>query len=187
MNYVKNSSPSREMIPFPLIKQFEQERGCVVSGIECYMKQYGVSKQEVHDEFWKQIVNAWKDINKVCIRLTEVPVPLLTCVVNLAWVMDLLYKDEDAYTHLGGVMVKGITSMLVDPVPVWRYWCQCSIWAQNYKLVGSLNKDLKTVLWSQYKLVNIYCFLHVNIWKLVNKLCLFYMLIFIVFFFCFQF
>ena len=73
MNYVKNSSPSREMIPFPLIKQFEQERGCVVSGIECYMKQYGVSKQEVHDEFWKQIVNAWKDIIKVCIRLTEVP------------------------------------------------------------------------------------------------------------------
>ena len=46
------------------------------------------------------------------------PVPLLACVVNLARVMDLLYKDEDAYTHLGGVMVEGITLMLVDPVPV---------------------------------------------------------------------
>ena len=82
------------------------------------MKQYDVSKQEVHDEFRKQIVNAWKDINKECIRPTKVPVPLLTRVVNLARVMDLLYKDEDAYTHLGGVMVEGITSMLVDPVPV---------------------------------------------------------------------
>ena len=46
------------------------------------------------------------------------PVPFLTRVVNLARVMDLLYKDEDAYTHLGGVMVEGITLMLVDPVPV---------------------------------------------------------------------
>ena len=82
------------------------------------MKQYDVSKQEVHDEFRKQIVNAWKDINKECLRPSEVPVPLLTRVVNLARVMDLLYKDEDAYTHLGGVMVEGITSMLVDPVPV---------------------------------------------------------------------
>ena len=82
------------------------------------MKQYDVSKQEVHDEFRKQIVNAWKDINKECLRPTEVPIPLLTRVVNLARVMDLLYKDEDAYTHLGGVMVEGITSMLVDPVPV---------------------------------------------------------------------
>ena len=98
--------------------QFEQERGHVVSGIECYMKQYGVSKQEVQDEFRKQIVNAWKDINKECIRPTEVPVSLVTRVVNLARVMDLLYKDEDAYTHLGGVMVEGVTSMLVDPVPV---------------------------------------------------------------------
>ncbi|KAM3742147.1 hypothetical protein ACB098_07G049100 [Castanea mollissima] len=98
--------------------EFEQEREHVVSGIECYMKQYGVSKQEVHDEFRKQIVNAWKDINKDCIRPTEVAVPLLTRVVNLARVMDLLYKDEDAYTHLGGVMVEGITSMLVDPVTV---------------------------------------------------------------------
>ena len=113
--------------------QFEQKRGHVASGIECYKKQNGVSKQEAHDEFWKQIVNAWKDINKECIRPTEVPVSLFTHVVNLARVMDLLYKDEDAYTHVGGVMVEGITSILVDLVPVWRYWCQCSLWAQNYK------------------------------------------------------
>ena len=46
------------------------------------------------------------------------PVPLHTRVVNLARVMDLFYKDEDAYTHVGGVIVEGITSILVDPVPV---------------------------------------------------------------------
>ena len=98
--------------------QFEQESGQVVSGIECYMKLHGVSKQEVHEEFRKQVVNAWKDINKECIRPTEVPVPLLMRVLNLARVMDLLYKDEDAYTHLGEVMIEGVTSLLVDPVPI---------------------------------------------------------------------
>ncbi|XP_030941564.1 (-)-germacrene D synthase-like [Quercus lobata] len=45
---------------------FEQERGHVVLGIEGYMKQYGVSKQGAHDEFRKQIMNAWKDKNKEC-------------------------------------------------------------------------------------------------------------------------
>ncbi|KAK7854619.1 (-)-germacrene d synthase [Quercus suber] len=33
------------------LEWFEQQRGHVVSGIECCVKQYGVSKQEVHDEF----------------------------------------------------------------------------------------------------------------------------------------
>ena len=66
------------------------------------MKQYDVSKQEVHDEFRKQIVNAWKDINKECIRPTEVPVPFLTRVVNLARVMDLLYVRLNLINHLVG-------------------------------------------------------------------------------------
>ena len=64
------------------------------------MKQYDVSKQEVHDEFRKQIVNAWKDINKECIRPTKVPVPFLTRVVNLARVMDLLYVRLNLINHL---------------------------------------------------------------------------------------
>ena len=61
------------------------------------MKQYNVSKQEVHTEFQKQIVNTWKDINKECIRPTKVPVPLLAHVVNFARIMNLLYKDEYPY------------------------------------------------------------------------------------------
>ena len=44
--------------------QFEQKRGHVASGIECYMKQYGVSEEQVYSEFYKQVENAWLDINK---------------------------------------------------------------------------------------------------------------------------
>ena len=72
----------------------------------------------MHAEFQKQIVNAWKDINKEYIRPTKVPVPFLTHVVNFARVMDLLYKDEYAYTQLGGMMLECVTLMLVDPVSI---------------------------------------------------------------------
>ncbi|KAK9989339.1 hypothetical protein SO802_029578 [Lithocarpus litseifolius] len=67
-----------------VFNEFEQKRVHVTSGIECYKKHYSVSKQEMHAEFYKQIVDAWKDINKECIRPTKVPITLLTHVVNFA-------------------------------------------------------------------------------------------------------
>ncbi|KAB1215316.1 (-)-germacrene D synthase [Morella rubra] len=97
----------------------EQKREHVASIIECYMKQHGVSKQEAIDEFQKQIVSSWKNINKeLILRPTQVPMPLLVLVLNLTRVMDLLYKDKDAYTNVGGVLIEGITLLLVDPVPI---------------------------------------------------------------------
>ena len=48
------------------------------------MKQHGVSEQVVHDEFNRQVANAWKDINEECIRPTFVPMPLLMHVLDLA-------------------------------------------------------------------------------------------------------
>ncbi|KAG6685679.1 hypothetical protein I3842_12G123900 [Carya illinoinensis] len=95
---------------------FEQQRGHIVSGIECYMKQHGVSKQEVHEEFQRQIVDAWKDMNEELLKPTQMPMPLLLRILNLARVMDLLYKNEDAYTNLGGELIEGVTSLLVNPV-----------------------------------------------------------------------
>ncbi|RVW31531.1 Valencene synthase [Vitis vinifera] len=52
--------------------KFEQKRGHVASGIECYMKQYGASEEEVYDEFQKQVVDAWRDINEEFLRPTVV-------------------------------------------------------------------------------------------------------------------
>ncbi|KAB1202340.1 Sesquiterpene synthase [Morella rubra] len=78
-----------------------------------------VSNEEAIDEFQKQIVSSWKNINKeLILRPTQVPMPLLVLVLNLTRVMDLLYKDEDAYTLGGGVLKEGIALLLVDPVPI---------------------------------------------------------------------
>ncbi|XP_050288805.1 sesquiterpene synthase 2-like [Quercus robur] len=98
--------------------KFEQERGHAASAVECYMKQHGVSEQVVHDEFNRQVANAWKDINEECIRPTFVPMPLLMRVLNLARVIDVIYKEGDGYTHVGKEMKNNVALVLIDPVPI---------------------------------------------------------------------
>ncbi|KAK2987040.1 hypothetical protein RJ640_004766 [Escallonia rubra] len=96
--------------------EFEQETGHVVSAVECYMKQHGTSKEEVYAEFHKQVTNAWKDVNQECLCPTAVPMPLLTRVVNLARVVNQLFKNEDGYTNSKGLLKELITFVLVDSV-----------------------------------------------------------------------
>ncbi|XP_050247221.1 sesquiterpene synthase 2-like [Quercus robur] len=98
--------------------KFEQERGHAASAIECYMRQHGVSEQVVHDELNRQVANAWKDINEECIRPTVVPMPLLMRVLNLARVIDVIYKEGDGYTHVGKEMKDNVASVLIDPIPI---------------------------------------------------------------------
>ena len=44
--------------------------------------------------------------------------PILMRVLNLARVIDVIYKNEDGYTHSGTVLKDFVTSMLIDPVPI---------------------------------------------------------------------
>ncbi|KAJ6868332.1 valencene synthase-like [Populus alba x Populus x berolinensis] len=98
--------------------KFEQERGHAASGVECYIRQYGLSEQEVYKEFHMQVVNAWKDINEECLKPTAVPMPLLERILNLSRVIDVIYKEEDEYTHVGEAMKNNIASLLIDSVPI---------------------------------------------------------------------
>ncbi|KAE8125665.1 hypothetical protein FH972_020444 [Carpinus fangiana] len=98
--------------------EFEQKRGHVASAIECYVIQNGATEEEAINEFRKEVADAWKDINKEFLYPTAVPMPLLTRILNLARVMDVLYKDEDGYVHAGTVLKDFVASLLVDPVPL---------------------------------------------------------------------
>ncbi|KAG6637481.1 (-)-germacrene D synthase-like [Carya illinoinensis] len=98
--------------------KFEQKRGHVASAVECYMTQHGVTEEEAVHELMKQVTDAWKDINKECLHPTEVPMPILMRVLNLARVIDVVYKDEDGYTHAGIVLKDFVASLMVDPVPL---------------------------------------------------------------------
>ncbi|KAK8489707.1 hypothetical protein V6N11_014355 [Hibiscus sabdariffa] len=100
--------------------KFEQERGHVASAIECHTKQHGVSEEDACKELKKQVENAWKDINEeLLIKPTAAaPLPVLTRILNLARVMDFLYREGDGYTHVGNVVKTGIASLLIHQVPI---------------------------------------------------------------------
>ncbi|TKY66670.1 (-)-germacrene D synthase [Spatholobus suberectus] len=97
--------------------EFEQERGHIASSIECYMKQHNTSRQDAIKELLKMVESAWKDINEACLNPTEVPMNFLLRVVNLARMMDVLYKDEDIYTNAGGIMKDYIKALLINKMP----------------------------------------------------------------------
>ncbi|XP_050218835.1 (-)-germacrene D synthase-like [Mercurialis annua] len=98
--------------------KFEQKRGHVASSIECYMKQYGATEEEAVGEFRRKIEYAWKDINEECLNPTSVAKAVLTRILNLARVMDVVYKDGDGFTHAGLELKHFVSSLLVDPVPL---------------------------------------------------------------------
>lgn len=82
------------------------------------MNQHEVSEEQAYDELRRQVVEAWKNINEELLIGPEdhVPIPLLTRVLNLARVMDVMYKDGDGYTNANGKVRNYITSLLIEPV-----------------------------------------------------------------------
>ncbi|PSS20954.1 (-)-germacrene D synthase [Actinidia chinensis var. chinensis] len=96
----------------------EQKRVHVPSGVECYMKQHGVSKQEAIGELYKRIEDLWKDMNEeMLIRPAAVPMPLLMRVLNLSRGLDVLFKYGDGFTHVENVKAH-VISFYEDPIPV---------------------------------------------------------------------
>ncbi|XP_050206947.1 probable terpene synthase 6 [Mercurialis annua] len=67
---------------------------------DCYMKEYGVSKEEAIEEMKKLVEDAWKDMNKEIMKPNHVTMPLLMTSVNLGRVMDIVYTDcQEGFTY----------------------------------------------------------------------------------------
>ncbi|RHN45954.1 putative lyase [Medicago truncatula] len=98
--------------------EFEQKRGHVCSLLDCYMKQFDMSREAAIQECKNRMTIVWKDINEECLRPTEVPMPFMTRVLNLSRFMDVIYKNKDNYTDSDGLMKTCIKEVLVDPVPI---------------------------------------------------------------------
>lgn len=96
--------------------QFEQKRGHYASGVECYVKQYGASEEKAYEVFTELVINAWKDINEECLK-KAMPKQILEVAINYARFMDVIYKEDDSFTHVTKPLIDAVTSMLIDPVP----------------------------------------------------------------------
>ncbi|KAH0739162.1 hypothetical protein KY290_037867 [Solanum tuberosum] len=96
--------------------QFEQEREHIPSFFECYMKEYGVSKQEAYAEAQKKMKNAWKDINMELLRLSQVPMFALEQAIS-ATRLTLAFEENDFINTKCGYKDK-VISLLVDPIKI---------------------------------------------------------------------
>ncbi|GLT27060.1 hypothetical protein SLA2020_020880 [Shorea laevis] len=95
--------------------EFEQTRDHVASGVECYMKQYGASKEETMKLFREEVANAWKDINEGFMKPAVVPMPILTRILNFARMIDFIYEHGDGYSN-SHIIKATIELLLMDPV-----------------------------------------------------------------------
>ncbi|XVF70537.1 hypothetical protein PTKIN_Ptkin11bG0169400 [Pterospermum kingtungense] len=97
----------------------EEKRGGQLSGISCYMKEYGVSKKEAIEVLQERIKDGWKDLNE---GFMERPMPvarqILMAAFNIARVSEVLYKEDDGYTKPEISLKNFITKVLIDPIPL---------------------------------------------------------------------
>lgn len=99
--------------------QVEKSRGQIATGIECYMRDYGVSTEEAMNKFQEMAEIAWKDVNEGILRPTPVSTEILTRILNLSRMIDVAYKNnQDGYTHPEKVVKPHIIALLVDSIKV---------------------------------------------------------------------
>ncbi|EOA20336.1 hypothetical protein CARUB_v10000642mg [Capsella rubella] len=97
--------------------EFEHKREHVATGIDCYMKQYGVSKEIGIEVMGNIVSDAWKDLTQELMRPHAFPFPLLMRIFNLSRVIDVFYRYQDAYTH-PECLKEHIVSLLIEKIPI---------------------------------------------------------------------
>ncbi|KAM3282940.1 hypothetical protein P3S67_026585 [Capsicum chacoense] len=99
--------------------EVEKSRGQLVTGIECYMRDYSVSTKEAMAKFQEMSEAGWKDINEGMLRPTPISVELLYRILNLARFIDITYnRNEDGYTHSEKILKYHIIALLVDSIEI---------------------------------------------------------------------
>ncbi|KAK4480039.1 hypothetical protein RD792_013096 [Penstemon davidsonii] len=96
----------------------ETREGKMPTGIECYMKHYGVSKQEAMEKFIDAADDGWKDVNTEWINSTNnnsIPKDYFEGVFNYARAGEVLYKKSDCYTD-PEMLAPQLIALFVDPI-----------------------------------------------------------------------
>ncbi|CAI9289406.1 unnamed protein product [Lactuca saligna] len=94
--------------------EYERERGMTATGVDAYMKTFGVSENVAVNEIMKKVENAWDDINEGCLKPREVPMDLISPIVNLARMIDITYRYDDQYTFPENTFKEYITLLFLD-------------------------------------------------------------------------
>ncbi|KAL0857562.1 hypothetical protein Bca101_062716 [Brassica carinata] len=102
------------------IVTFEQEmsRGEVANGVNCYMKQHGVTKEAAVEELRKMELENYKIVVEEFVLSKAVPRQILVRVLNIARVIDSFYKEGDAFGHPDQKLKDIIACLFLHPIPL---------------------------------------------------------------------
>ncbi|CAL9220828.1 unnamed protein product [Arabidopsis halleri] len=95
----------------------EMSRGEVANGLNCYMKQHGVTKEEASRELRKM----YRDNKKVVMEEflnshDHVPRQVLLRCLNIARIFDVIYTEGDGYSDPKGKIEHFMTSLYLHPI-----------------------------------------------------------------------
>ncbi|KAL8479702.1 hypothetical protein ACS0TY_026578 [Phlomoides rotata] len=100
--------------------EVEKERGQIATGIECYMKEKGVTKEEAMNKFSELATNAWKDTTEECLNPSSpYSREIFYRILNFDRIVDVSYKDnQDGYTRPEKVLKPHIIALFVDEIKI---------------------------------------------------------------------
>lgn len=98
--------------------QLEMKRGEVANGVNCYMKQHDVTKEETVEEFNKIYRENYKIMMEEFLTTKCVPRQILMRCLNISRTFDVIYKEGDGYTEPLENLKDMITSFFLHPIPL---------------------------------------------------------------------
>ncbi|KAH6770143.1 hypothetical protein C2S52_014946 [Perilla frutescens var. hirtella] len=95
----------------------ENKGGKIVTVVDCYMKQHGVSKEETLSKFADEIENGWKDVNKEWVETTFMPKESTVQFIKYARLCDASYNKNngDGYSD-PKILAPHIAALFVHPI-----------------------------------------------------------------------
>ncbi|CAF1835798.1 unnamed protein product, partial [Brassica napus] len=84
--------------------------------VDCYMKQFCVSKEQAVQVIANIVSTAWKDLNRELMRPHSFCFPFLIRILNLSRVIDVFYRYTDAYTN-PKFLKEHIVSLIIENIP----------------------------------------------------------------------
>ncbi|CAA7024479.1 unnamed protein product [Microthlaspi erraticum] len=92
------------------------DRGYVATGVNCYMKQYGVTEKEAIRELTKIVTEADKILNEEFLSNISVPRKVWKAAMDIARTVNISYNGHDEYTNPDGKIKEYITSLFVNQI-----------------------------------------------------------------------
>ncbi|KAG7551818.1 Terpene synthase metal-binding domain [Arabidopsis thaliana x Arabidopsis arenosa] len=96
--------------------EYEMSRGEVVNGVNCYIKQHGVTKELAVHEMKKMIRDNVKIVMEEFLTMKGVQRPILVRGLNTARLIKIYYDEGDGYTNTHAKIKDLYTSLLFHPL-----------------------------------------------------------------------